>query len=43
MLQTRNADAAASVMSAAIRVGVAIRFSLRGTLEDNAVVAVARW
>jgi len=30
-------------MRETVRVGDAIRFSLRGTLEDNAIVAVAKW
>src|SRR5262245_12153258 len=41
--RTTSFRAAPSVMGAAIRVGDAIRFSLRGTPEDNAVVAIAQW
>lgn len=41
--RTTSFRAASSATRGVIRVGDAIRFSLRGTLEDNAVVAVARW
>jgi hypothetical protein len=41
--RTTSFRAVSPEMREALQVGDAIRFSLRGTLEDTAVVAIARW
>lgn len=41
--RTTSFRAVLPTRSDAVRVGDAIRFSLRGTLEEAAIVAIARW